>query len=102
LFDNPGGVLLQFKDQITAGNIAREKHLEGKTAVSNEISSCIFHMLQKAGIKTAFMKKFGETAFIAYQCEMISVEWGRRIAMASFVKRNSGVMEGYKFYPPKV
>ncbi|KAK2495806.1 hypothetical protein MC885_015387, partial [Smutsia gigantea] len=47
--DSPGQVLLKSKDQITAGNAARKNHLEGKAAISNKITSCIFQLLQEAG-----------------------------------------------------
>lgn len=40
---------MQSKDQITAGNAARKDRMEGKAAISNTTTSCVFQLLQEAG-----------------------------------------------------
>nr|XP_046156483.1 uncharacterized protein LOC123996807 isoform X1 [Oncorhynchus gorbuscha] len=103
LVDEPGHVLVQSKDQITAGNAVRKDQMEGKAAIANRTTSCVFKLLQEAGIKTAFVRQQSETAFVAAHCEMIPIEWVcRRVATGSFLKRNPGVKEGYRFSPLKM
>ncbi|KAK1175947.1 multifunctional protein ADE2 isoform X1 [Acipenser oxyrinchus oxyrinchus] len=103
LLDRPGHVLVQSKDQITAGNTVRRDQMEGKAVISNKTTGCVFKLLQDAGIKTAFVEHHSATAFVAARCEMIPIEWVcRRIATGSFLKRNPGVKEGYRFSPLKL
>ncbi|XP_062306394.1 multifunctional protein ADE2 [Osmerus eperlanus] len=103
IVNETGHVLVQSKDQITAGNAARKDQLDGKAAIANKTSSSVFNLLQKAGIKTAFLRQHSDTAFIAAHCEMIPIEWVcRRLATGSFLKRNPGVKEGYRFSPVKI
>jgi len=90
------------KDKITAGDGAKRHDLEGKASISNSTAASIFGLLSFAGIKNHFVKKHTDNSFIARKCNMIPIEWVvRRIATGSFLKRNAGVPEGYKFCPLK-
>ncbi|XP_041459214.1 multifunctional protein ADE2-like isoform X1 [Lytechinus variegatus] len=96
-------VLLQSKDRISAHNAQRVNELAGKAAISNATAAKVFEFLNLIGIKTHFVRQESETAFVGRRCEMIPIEWvTRRVATGSFLKRNPGVNEGYRFAPPKL
>jgi len=99
----PGTVLVQSKDKITAGDGARAHDLTGKAAISTATTCKVFELLNTVGLKTHFIKRASETAFVAKKCEMVPIEWvTRRVATGSFLKRNIGVKEGYRFSPAKL
>lgn len=55
LVDEPGHVLVQSKDQITAGNAVRKDQMEGKAAIANKTTSSVFKLLQDAGEISLFL-----------------------------------------------
>jgi phosphoribosylaminoimidazole carboxylase/phosphoribosylaminoimidazole-succinocarboxamide synthase len=103
IVNQPGLVLVHSKDRITAGDGAKSHAMEGKAAISTRTASSIFDFLQAAGVKTHFIQQHGDTDFVARRCHMIPIEFvTRRVATGSFLKRNPGVHEGYRFSPVKL
>ncbi|XP_064482199.1 multifunctional protein ADE2-like isoform X2 [Ornithodoros turicata] len=99
----PGHVVLISKDRITAGDGARAHDMAGKAAISNTTASSLFQYLNDVGVRTHFVRKNDDRSFVARHCAMVPIEWvSRRVATGSFLKRNPGVNEGYRFCPPKL
>lgn len=100
--DEPQHCLVLSKDRITAGDGVKAHDLQGKAEISNKTNAKVFEILNSVGISTAFVKLASERSFLARKCSMIPIEWvTRRLATGSFLKRNEGVPEGYRFYPVK-
>uniref|UniRef100_U5EW89 Putative phosphoribosylamidoimidazole-succinocarboxamide synthase n=1 Tax=Corethrella appendiculata TaxID=1370023 RepID=U5EW89_9DIPT len=98
----PGHSVLLNKDRITAGNGKRCHDLEGKSTISNQTNAKVFQLLNRAGVKTAFVKMLSDNSFLAKKCAMVPIEWvTRRLATGSYLKRNPGIKEGFRFAPPK-
>jgi phosphoribosylaminoimidazole carboxylase/phosphoribosylaminoimidazole-succinocarboxamide synthase len=99
----PGCCLIVSKDRITCGDGARAHDLEGKAKISNDTLSKVFAFLNHSGVKSHFVRRHSDTSFVGRKCAMIPIECvTRRVATGSFLKRNPGVPEGYRFSPPKI
>ena len=100
--DNPGELLIYFKDDATAGNGAKHDIIEGKGIINNKISQYFFKQLKDRGIKSHFVEKIGEREMIVKRLDMIKLEVVvRNIVAGSLVKR-LGLEEGTPLTVPIV
>ena len=100
--DNPDEVIIEFRDDITAGDGKRKEVMADKGAYNAVISAKIFKVLEEKGIKTQFVDLPEPNVMIAKKLEMIPIEVIiRNIATGSLV-RNYPIEDGTKLEPPIV
>jgi len=99
---NANEVLIESKDDITAGDGAKRDSMKDKGILSTETTCNCFRLLNVAGIVTHFIERVDKKVFRARRAQMIPIELvARRIATGSYLKRNPEVKEGTIFEPIK-
>lgn len=95
----PALVIVESKDDITAGDGARHDLLTGKAQLANVTTCNVFEYLASQGMSAmAFKRRLDETKFLARRCDMIPLEVVVRAeAHGSYLKRHPGVDKGYPF-----
>jgi phosphoribosylaminoimidazole-succinocarboxamide synthase len=87
-------VVIYYKDDATAFNGEKKAQISSKGILNNNITSIIFEMLEKNGIKTHFVKKLSEREQLCKKVEIVPLEViVRNIAAGSMAKRY-GIEEG--------
>ena len=100
--DNPGIVLIRYKDSATAFNGEKKAIIEGKGRLNNEITSLLFKWLHNEGIESHFIKKISENEQLVKRVAIIPLEVVvRNVSAGSFSKR-VGMKEGITFKRPIV
>lgn len=96
-------VLIESKDDVTAGDGARREQFAGKGAYSNQTAVSCFKLLTAHNIPNHFIEQTSERMFRARELQMIPIEVViRRIATGSYLKRRPDVEEGERFQIPVV
>ncbi|MBR6023524.1 MAG: phosphoribosylaminoimidazolesuccinocarboxamide synthase [Methanobrevibacter sp.] len=95
-------VIIEFRDDMTAGDGARKEVMNKKGAYNAIISAKIFKVLEENGIETQFIDLPEENVMLAKKLEMIPIEViVRNIATGSLVRRYP-IEDGKKLDPPIV
>jgi phosphoribosylamine--glycine ligase len=91
-------VLIESKDDITAGDGARRHSFPGKGALSTTTAVNALRYLASRGIPTHFVAQEDDRTFRARRCAMIPIELvARRLAAGSYLKRRPEFAEGTRF-----
>lgn len=100
--DDDDKVIIEFSDDMTAGDGARKEVMNNKGAYNAVISSKIFKVLEENGIDTQFIDLPEPNVMVAKKLEMIPIEViVRNIATGSLVRRYP-IEDGTKLDPPLV
>lgn len=92
--ENSNEVIIYYKDDATAFNGAKKSQIDHKGILNNSITSAIFELLHKNGVKTHFIKKLNEREQLCKKVEIVPLEViVRNVAAGSMAKR-LGVQEG--------
>ena len=100
--EDPNKVILFFKDTASAFDGVKKAEIKGKGEINNKISSLLFEVLEKRGVRTHYIERLSEREMLVWRAERFPVEVVvRNVATGSIVKR-LGIKEGTKFKRPLV
>jgi phosphoribosylaminoimidazole-succinocarboxamide synthase len=89
-------VVVYYKDDATAFNGEKKGQIDDKGVMNNSITSMLFEILEKQGVKTHFVKKLNEREQLCRKVEIVPLEViVRNVAAGSMAKRY-GIAEGTK------
>lgn len=92
--DDNSKVVVYYKDDATAFNGEKKGQIEDKGTLNNAITSMLFELLEKKGVKTHFEKKLSEREQLCKKVEIVPLEViVRNVAAGSMAKRY-GIAEG--------
>lgn len=94
--DDPNVVLVDYKDDATAGNGAKKGTIRGKGVVNNRVTNSLMRMLETKGIPTHYVEELSERETLVKRVQIVPLEViVRNVAAGSLAKR-LGLPEGTK------
>ena len=94
--EDPEVVLVDYKDDATAGNGAKKGTIRGKGVVNNRVTNHLMKMLMEKGIPTHLVEELDDRRTLVKRVEIVPLEViVRNVAAGSLAKR-LGLAEGTK------
>ena len=100
--EDPGLVIVSYKDDATAFDGLKKGTITGKGAINNQMTNYLMGQLEKAGVPTHFVEELSERETVVKKVTIVPLEVIiRNISAGSFAKRY-GVEEGIVFDAPTI
>ena len=100
--EDPGLLIVSYKDDATAFNGLKKGTIQGKGVINNRMSNALMRMLEREGIPTHFVREISERDTLVKKVQIVPLEViVRNISAGSFAKRY-GVEEGIAFSAPTI
>ena len=93
-------LIQHFKDDATAFNAQKKGTIKEKGVLNNKISSRIFELLEKEGVKTHFIERTSDRDMLVKKVEIIPVEIVIRNVTAGSLSKRMGIDEGITLKEP--
>jgi phosphoribosylaminoimidazole-succinocarboxamide synthase len=100
--DQPGELVITFRDDITAFDGGKKDNLKEKGRLNLEVSVFFFELLEKSGVATHYIDRLGEDSIVTRELTMIPLEVIVRNIAAGSMARTYPIIEGTKLDPPVI
>jgi phosphoribosylaminoimidazole-succinocarboxamide synthase len=94
--------IVLFKDSTTAFDATKRAEIEGKGVINNTISSLLFELLEKSGIRTHYIKKLSDREMLVWRAKRFDLEVVVRNITAGSLCKRLGLEEGLELKQPLV
>jgi len=91
---DPDLVIAYFKDDATAFNAKKRGTIEDKGRVNNRMSELFFTLLERAGVRTHFVRRLNDREMLCKRLQIIPVEVVVRNLVAGSLAKRLGREEG--------
>ena len=86
--DDPELVIVDYKDDATAGNGAKKGTIRGKGVVNNKVTNSLMKMLEENGVPTHFVEQLSDRETVVKKVSIVPLEViVRNVAAGSFTAR---------------
>ena len=99
---DPDLVIQYFKDDATAFNAKKRGTIEDKGVMNNRMSELFFTLLERAGVRTHFVRRLDQREMLCKRLDIVPVETVVRNIVAGSMAKRLGREEGEPLKQPVV